>query len=89
MRTGSWLGNAAAVPHARLQPAKGSVAVQAVLCQPERKQDECGAGRLSVIRQSPWEPGRAGSTAPVQGREQELCLKLPHSSRENPRGFPE
>lgn len=39
---------------------------------------------VSVMRQSPWEPGRAGSTALVQGREQELCPKLPHSFRGDP-----
>lgn len=36
------------------------------------------------MRQSPWESGRAGSTAPVQGRKQELCPKLPPLSRGNP-----
>lgn len=47
MRKGPWLGYAAAVPHAGLQPAKGSVAVLTVRYQPERKRDGCRGSSAS------------------------------------------
>lgn len=62
MRKGPWLGDAAAVPRAKLQPAKGSIAVLTVLYWPERKRDGCGGSSAS--------PGgicrRAGPTEPLE-----------------------
>lgn len=64
MRKGPWLGNAAAVPHAGLQPAKGSVAVLSVLYQPERKRDGCRGSSASqgnmCHRAGPAEPLEKG-----------------------------
>lgn len=47
MRKGPWLGDAAAVLHAGLQPAKGSVVVLTVLYEPERAWDGCGGSSAS------------------------------------------
>ena len=80
MRKGPWLGDAAAVPHGGLQPAKGSVAVLTVLYRPERKWDGCGgssasqgdicqrAGQAEPLERGAWKGWQHGTAARRRAR---------------------
>lgn len=73
MRKGPWLGDAAAVPHAGLQLAKGSVAVLAVLYQPERMLDGCGGSSAS-------QGGICHGAGPAEPLERGAWQYLQHST---------
>lgn len=67
------LGDAAAVPHAGLQLAKGSVAVLTVLYQPERMMDGCVGSSASQGGHLSW-----GRTSRALGKGSLAVLAAQH-----------